>query len=181
MVRVLRDLMKLSASFSPDRAYRYVLERTWSAQPPLAWVLLNPSTADESRDDPTVKRCIEFSINSGYGGCQIFNLFAWRSTNPKNLVSVEDPVGRPENDDILKFLGVRKTKIVCAWGCMHKKLLWRPLEVLKFLWEPDSLYYLRPTEVHGEPHHPLYLPSRLRPIPMNRARMIKVYEKRIAD
>jgi hypothetical protein len=171
--------LKLSACFSPDRKYRYILERTWSAQPPLAWVLLNPSTADESRDDPTVRRCIEFSINSGHGACQIFNLFAWRSTNPKNLLGVEDPVGRPENDAILALLVRKKVKIVCAWGCLPKKLLRRPLEVLKFL--PDNLYYLRPTEVHGEPHHPLYLPSRLRPVPMNREKMIEVYEKRIAD
>lgn len=169
--------MKLSAQFSPGRKYRYLLERQWSALPPLTWIMLNPSTADESQDDPTVRRCMGFSINSGYGGCRIFNLFALRSTAPCNLLSTNNSAGKPENDSFLETLAIEKPKIVCAWGCMYKKLLWRPLEVLKFL--PDTLYWLKPTKAHGEPHHPLYLSSKFNPVPMDRQKMIEVYEKRI--
>jgi hypothetical protein len=169
--------VKLSAQFSDDLKYRYTLERHWSPLvPPLIWILLNPSTADAFKDDPTIRRCIEFSINSGFGGCLILNLFAWRSTNPGGLLKVEDPVG-PENDGYIKHWVAKKLSIVCGWGCMHKKLLWRPLQVLEFL-ERSDLYYLRPTNVHHEPNHPLYLPSKLRPIPMDRGEMMEVYERR---
>jgi|HubBroStandDraft_2_1064218.scaffolds.fasta_scaffold343293_2 hypothetical protein len=169
--------MKLSAHFSPDRKYRYLLERQWSALPSLVWIMLNPSTGTESQDDPTIRRCMGFSINAGYGRCRIFNLFALCSTAPCNLLSTKNSVGAPENDNFLRILAIEKPKIVCAWGCMYKKLLWRPLEVLKIL--PDTLYYLKPTKTHGEPHHPLYLSSKLRPVPMDRQKMIEVYEKRI--
>jgi hypothetical protein len=181
VVRFLWEFeMKLSAQFSDDMKYRYLLTRYWSPQiDPLVWIMLNPSIADASRDDPTVKRCVEFSINSGFGGCVILNLFALRSTYPGNLLRDADPVG-PENDGYLKYWTGKKLKVVCAWGCLHKKLLYRPIEVLKML-EGSDLRCLRLTKFHREPHHPLYLPSRLRPVKMDWEHMVNVYELRMSD
>ncbi len=171
--------MKLSAQFSDDMKYRYTLERHWAPLvPPLVWILLNPSTADAFRDDPTVKRCMGFSMNSGAGGCLILNLFAWRSTNPGGLLHTKDPVG-PDNDGYIRHWVAKGLNVVLGWGCMHKKLLWRPLQVLKLL-DKSKLYYLRPTTVHHEPNHPLFLSSKLRPVEMDHGEMVHVYERRLS-
>jgi hypothetical protein len=170
---------RLAAEFSPDMKYRYTITRHWSdTHEPLVWIMLNPSIADASRDDPTIRRCMEFSINSGFGGCLILNLFAFRSTNPGGLLINKDPVG-PDNDKHIAWWGSQRYKVVCAWGCLHEKLLWRPLQVLKML-EGANLNYIRLTKVHGEPGHPLYLPSKLRPKPMNHEEILGVYERRMS-
>jgi len=74
------------AYFSADHVYRYVLWRRWDRQrEPLVWVMLNPSTADDCRDDPTITRCRGFARNWGYGGITVVNLFALRATRPEAL------------------------------------------------------------------------------------------------
>jgi hypothetical protein len=152
--------MKLGAVFSEDRKYRYRLWRIWNFnQPPLAWIMLNPSTADETKDDPTIKRCIGYSMNLGFGGCQIFNLFGWRSTYPVDLRSALDPVG-PLNDGVI-FSGCEKLKIICAWGNVWKDLAWRAKAVTDLLAGAD-LNYLK-LNGSGYPAHPLYLHSKLTP------------------
>ena len=152
-------MMRLGATFSADRIYRYRLLRIWREDhPPLMWVMLNPSTADETRDDPTIHRCIGYSLNGGYGGAVIHNIFAFRSTDPKRLSTVNDPVG-PDTDAVLREDAARGWKIVCAWGRLGK-FGWRATEVLKIL--PAPLYCLATTK-DGSPAHPLYLSSKLRP------------------
>lgn len=156
--------MILGALFSPCRQYRYTLNRVWNEKGArLMWILLNPSTADESRDDPTIRRCIGYSMNAGYGGMVLMNLFAWRSTWPLTLLEVPDPVG-PENDGLTGVYSQAGYDVVCAWGNVHKGLASRPPAVLRILRDAGAaVYYLRLTAA-GNPAHPLYLPSQLRPI-----------------
>src|SRR5262245_38555366 len=91
--------MLRSAVFSPCRKYRYSLTRIWDAERPnVMFVGLNPSTADDQVDDPTVRRCIGFARKWRFGGMIIVNLFAYRSTDPNRLQEILDPVG-PENDE----------------------------------------------------------------------------------
>lgn len=160
--------MKLAAHFSPCRTWRYSLTRQWNDRPAIVWIMLNPSTADESRDDPTIRRCIGFSMNHGYGGLVILNLFAYRATLPGSLMlpDVADPVG-PENDIALRAQLASGRTIACAWGnfplCdrVHaEKLGARVFAVCRLIAGAD-VRALRLTSL-GQPEHPLYLPARLR-------------------
>lgn len=152
----------MGAVFSPDRRYRYALYRTWDvSRPPTLWVLLNPSTADETRDDPTIRRCIGFSRRWGDGGVVIVNIFAMRSTDPFALRLVQDPTGRPENDAYIASARVRSARVVAGWGAIQrlgKDLAIRELEVLAkgILGHPDRIMCLGKTK-RGDPRHPLYV------------------------
>ena len=104
------------AELSSDRVYRYSLSRIWEpTKHPLAFIGLNPSTADETEDDPTIRRCMGFARDGGYGGVLMLNLFAFRSTKPKGLLDAEDPVG-PQNDAVLLRATEGLPVVVCAWG-----------------------------------------------------------------
>lgn len=111
------------AVLSDDGLYRYRLTRTWDAGLPTAfWILLNPSTADHTKDDPTVKRCVAFARAWGKGGIDVRNLFAWRSSDPDDLKRAFDPVG-PDNDEHhfrgLPALSVQEAEghaVVAGWG-----------------------------------------------------------------
>ena len=93
--------MKSEAILSVDRKYRYVLTRTWDETlPNIMFVGLNFSTADETTDDPTIRRCINFAKSWGYGGLYMVNLFAYRSTNPNNIRIVDNPIG-DDNDSYI--------------------------------------------------------------------------------
>ena len=147
--------MKCTALFSEDRIYRYVLMREWDAgQPYVLFIGLNPSTADEQKDDPTIRRCIKFAINWGFGGLRMMNLFAYRSTDPKVLLKVENPVGW-DNDVFLKEYAHSAGRISAAWGTQGK-LLNRDKEVMGMLGN-RKIYCLGKTK-HGYPRHPLYVP-----------------------
>lgn len=76
--------MNTNAILSEDRKYRYVLSRIWDESKPMVMIIgLNPSTADETKNDPTIIRCIDFAKSWGYGGVYMLNLFAFRATLPK--------------------------------------------------------------------------------------------------
>ena len=93
--------IKSEAMLSVDRKYRYVLTRTWDETlSNIMFVGLNPSTADETTDDPTIRRCINFAKSWGYGGLYMVNLFAYRSTNPNNIRIVDNPIG-DDNDSCI--------------------------------------------------------------------------------
>ena len=90
--------LRRSAEFSPCEQYRYVLGRVWQEQQaPCVFIMLNPSTADAEKDDPTIRRVMALSRGFGFGGVYILNLFAIRGSNPKIITQVHDPVGRPSN------------------------------------------------------------------------------------
>ena len=104
------------AIFSDCGRYRYRLWRTWDpALPRLLWILYNPSTADASAEDPTLRRCIDFSRRWGFGGLTVVNHFAFRATNPRELNSISDPIG-PENHDHLNHALDTHEEVLCAWG-----------------------------------------------------------------
>jgi hypothetical protein len=152
--------MKKSAEFSPDRTYRYALYRIWDESLPLVmFVGLNPSTADEVEDDPTIIRCVNFAKGWGYGGLIMVNLFAFRSTDPSKLKSADnnDPIGPENNDWILKIQSSAKLVLV-AWGTKGT-LNQRDKAVLKLLEAPHCLE----TTKHGHPKHPLYVQGNAKP------------------
>ena len=104
------------ATFSGDRLYRYKLWRIWDeSKRPALFIGLNPSTADENIDDPTIRRCIDFAMQWGEGGLIMANLFAYRSTDPKELKGIADPVGR-DNDEYLVDAHRKAGITVLAWG-----------------------------------------------------------------
>jgi len=152
--------VKTSADFSPCRTYRYALWRTWGKAKPYAlFICLNPSTADETDNDPTVTRCIDFAKQWGFGGLCMANLFAFRATQPKDLKQAKDPVG-DANDKWLSKLHRDAGLVVAAWG-NDGKFLGRADEVTKQL---PNLYCLKINK-SGEPAHPLYLKKGLKPAP----------------
>jgi len=153
-------ILKSEASFSPCRQYRYTLTRVWRSEPCVMFIGLNPSTADETVNDPTVRRCMGFAASWGFGGMVMTNLFAFRSTNPEELKNTDDPVG-PENNLRLREEAMKAPLIVACWGG-HGQYLDRAREIAVLL-APNVVHCLGLTR-RGEPKHPLYLPSNTKPV-----------------
>ena len=146
--------MVRTAQVSGCGAYRYSLTRAWAAGSWVTWVMLNPSTADGTVDDPTIRRCIAFSKAWGFGGLTVVNLFALRSTDPKALLTHADPCG-PHNLQYVKGAVGGSTLAVAAWGA-HKL----PQERVRIEevaeWFNVPLVCLGTTK-NGSPRHPLYV------------------------
>lgn len=149
-----------SALMSSCGQYRYSLTRNWSDGPRVGWVLLNPSTADGEKDDPTVRRVIGFTHAWGYGGLVVANLYAYRATKPADLWRAQDPVG-PGNDAALARIAAGCDLLVAAWGANA-----RPDRIAQVLALPGMgrLHALAVTAT-GQPRHPLYLRGDLKPQP----------------
>ncbi len=146
---------KQAATLDPSGRYRYSLERQWDASAPrLACILLNPSTADATRDDPTLRRCLGFARSWGYGALEVVNLFAYRATHPRQLRQVPDPIG-PENDRYLLAARGRAQTLWVAWGNAGS-LYNRDRAVLCLLSQPGECFCLGLTRC-GQPRHPLYV------------------------
>ena len=155
----MKKIIHSDAYFSKDRIYRYALWRTWdNSLPKVLFIGLNPSTANEIQDDPTNRRCKRYAYDWGYGGYIMSNIFGYRSTNPQKLYKIKDPIG-PDNNFWLKKLQKETVLTIGAWG-NHGKLFNRGREVINLI---NNLYCLRITK-EGQPTHPLYLPSKLKPI-----------------
>lgn len=144
--------------FSIDRGYRYALWRDWGGEGYAMFVGLNPSTADETTDDPTIRRCVAYAKAWGYGALCMTNLFAFRATDPKDMLSARDPVG-PENDATLIDLSGGAGVVVAAWGT-YGTHLGRGQMVRNML---PGLHCLKLTK-DGHPGHPLYLRKDLVPV-----------------
>lgn len=151
-----------SATLSPCGLYRYHLTREWGdPSSRCLFVMLNPSTADASKNDPTVTRCINFAQAWGFGALDVCNLFAWRSTDPKALYLASDPTG-PDNDATIRNVASDAECIVAAWGA-HPAVGVRGgfvLDMLRGL-APEVLC-LGQTK-SGAPMHPLYRPANFQP------------------
>ena len=150
------------AVFSPDRTYRYTLWRVWGEGPFMHFILLNPSTANENNNDPTVERCERRARRWGFGGMNLTNIFAYRSTSPWTLYKIKDPVG-PENDKYILQAVKVSNRTICGWGG-HGKHLDRHNKV-KELVKASVVYALRINK-SGIPSHPLYLNYNLEPFPI---------------
>ena len=150
------------AQFSRCRRWRYLLWRRWDEAKPVAnFLMLNPSTADELKLDPSCTRARNYAERWGYGGLIVTNIFAWRATLPSDLKLAKNPIGRPNDAAILR--AAREAKlVVCAWGT-HGEHMGRGAEVVRMLATHGvQLHSLRNT-AGGHPAHPLYLPQTLTP------------------
>lgn len=156
-----------TATFSDDDTYRYRLRRTWdTSKPTVVFVMLNPSTADATADDPTIRRCLGFAETWGYGALVVGNLFALRATDPADLRNHSNPVG-PENDRHLREMCTDDRLVVGAWGA-NGSYQGRAREVLELL---DVDLHALDTTKAGHPVHPLYQPADTDPEPYNGAEL----------
>lgn len=124
--------------------------------------MLNPSTADATLDDPTIRRCRSFAKAWSLGGLWVVNLYALRATDPRLLKDVEDPVG-PENDDAIHDAIVRSRVTCLAWGAAGGRE--RVDRVLEILWETGRRPFCLGVTRGGHPRHPLRISSGTRLIP----------------
>lgn len=148
-----------TAVFSPCRTWRYSLTRVWDPKrDTVAFIGLNPSTADETVNDPTVRRCIGFARSWGYGQMIMLNLFGFRATDPRVMKRAADPVG-PGNDAALRDL-TDGIETIAVWGA-HGNWLKRDYHVLDLVGPVKCLG----TTKEGFPRHPLYLRADLVPEP----------------
>lgn len=142
-----------TARISECGQYRYSLGRRWDDGPTAWWVMLNPSTADATEDDPTIRRCVSFSKREGCGALIVVNLYALRATDPKALAKHPDPIG-PENDTVLVHTSYEARSgglVIVAWGA-------NPMA------EPQARRMFAATGAQclgttkaGAPRHPLYV------------------------
>lgn len=147
--------MRKSAAIDSSGLYRYSLEREWNLNTPrIAFVMLNPSTADATNDDPTIRRCIRFAQSWNYGALEVVNLFAYRTKYPVELLRVGDPVGA-ENDRHILAMMCRVQAIVVAWG-NQGRFQQRHQNVIRLLTNQLGVYCLGMTRL-GYPRHPLYI------------------------
>jgi hypothetical protein len=155
--------MKRGAIFDVTLTYRYSLWRQWNpSAPQIAFIMLNPSTADAETDDPTIRRCIRFAQAWGYGSLEVVNLFALRATHPRQLLASADPVG-VENSHYWLAAQHHAKKILIAWGNWGQ---WQDQDqvCLQTLTAPTQLLCLG-TNKTGQPRHPLYVRADLEPQP----------------
>ncbi len=141
------------ALYSECEQYRYRLRRIWGDGKTLCFVMLNPSTASELKNDPTVERCERRARSLGYAAFEVVNIFALRATDPKALYAHDDPIG-PMNDACILEAAKAADRVLMAWG-VHGKLNGRADEVRALL-SGIQAYHLGLTKA-GEPRHPLYV------------------------
>lgn len=150
------------AEFSDDRTHRYWLWRRWWMQceprQMAMFIGLNPSTADENVDDPTVRRCIDFAKQWGFGGMIMTNIFSIRSTDPQGIRQAG--AARLENEQSLVRLAAKAGRVVCCWGT-HGAYQGQGARIRELLADVP-LYHLGLSKA-GHPKHPLYLKATTQP------------------
>lgn len=150
--------MTNACEFSPCRRYRYTLEHDidllFVGEPRrVMWIGLNPSTADENKLDPTLRRVRKFSAAWGFTSFVITNLFSFRATAPDDMKAEADPVG-PDNDHWLEVTAMACEKVVACWGT-HGQHVGREVAVMNLL-GVERLSCLA-LNAGGSPKHPLYV------------------------
>lgn len=161
----------MSAIFSLDRKYRYRLERfidNRDLNMTVAFCMLNPSTADEVKSDPTITRCLNYATGWGASKLVVVNIFALRSTDPKALYSAADPIGE-DNDHHIAVAAREADIFICGWG-NHGTLNGRQDAVLALLHRVAPLAKPRAFKINkcGTPVHPLYQRMDAQPVPFGR-------------
>ncbi len=165
---IIRDFLKgdarSRASYSDCERYRYQLTRIWDRDGGrVMFVMLNPSTATERQNDPTVERCERRARALGFGGFRVTNIFAWRATDPRQMRAVADPVG-PENDAAIRAGSAWADRIICAWGT-HGAHLQRGARVERLLRATGRPLFHLGLSKAGHPKHPLYISYSQQPEP----------------
>jgi len=151
-----------NAIFSPCGLYRYRLWRRWDDGPSVAFLMLNPSTADATKNDPTVERCHRRAVDMGFGALEVINIFAYRATDPKDLKKAARPVG-PLNDQTLIEAASAAQMTICAWGS-HGNFKGRDMDVRNLLKSANIKTYMLALTKHDQPRHPLYMPYSQKPV-----------------
>lgn len=158
-----------TAVYSDCECYRYSLTRVWDdTGRRVNFVMLNPSTATEVQNDPTVERCERRARALGYGSFSVTNIFAWRDTDPKAMRAASDPIG-PANDDAIRDRAVWAQDVIAAWGT-HGAHLDRGAHVSAMLHKMDRPLFHLGLSKAGHPKHPLYLPYTQTPVPWTQER-----------
>lgn len=163
------------AVFSADRTLRFELRRTWADLPDALFIGLNPSTADETKDDPTIRRCIRFAKDWNCGGILMMNLFAFRSTDPAgiqgrsasegdNWIKVADQILHPANSIVIFCWGVNQPQA-------SREFL-KAMAATVHIYARDRCHHLGLTK-DGHPKHPLYLRSDTKPVRWNWSQYIE--------
>lgn len=150
--------------FSTDRLHRYTLIHRWdellNPDHGIAWICLNPSTADEHQLDPTLRRIRDFSATWGYSFFVMLNAFAWRATDPAHMKASADPIG-PDNDKWIKHWSDKVDRVMIGWG-EHGAHLGRHEQVLALLDRRKTFCLER--NASGQPKHPLYVAKKNQPL-----------------
>lgn len=159
--KTLLDGTIRDASYSPCMKYRYHLRSTWQ-QPELedeedylCFLMLNPSTATEEQNDPTIERIERRARMKGYGGFMILNLFAYRATDPMDMKKQLDPIG-PENDWFIEDALMSAPAIICGWGT-HGAHMNRNKDVMKLFEKYERTPVALGWTKDNHPQHPLYI------------------------
>lgn len=160
----IKDDAPSEAVYSDCERYRYALTRIWDPSGTRAlFIMLNPSTATEVQNDPTVERCERRARVLGFGSFRVTNIFAWRDTDPRKMRAASDPIG-PENDATILKGCDWADQIICGWGS-HGAHLGRGAEVEAILRGRNlALTSLGQTK-DGQPKHPLYIAYAQQPKP----------------
>ena len=152
----IKDDAPSVAVYSDCERYRYALTRVWEPQGRrLSFVMLNPSTATEVQNDPTVERCERRARALGFGGFRVTNIFAWRDTDPQAMRRAADPIG-PANDNSLLAAADWADQIIAAWGT-HGAHLGRGAQVAELLRRTGRPLLTLGLTKDGHPRHPLYV------------------------
>lgn len=165
------DGIESGASYSDDEKYRYSLYRSWRSYSTkqLVFIMLNPSTATEQQNDPTVERCQRRTMMGEYYGVTVINLFAFRATDPKDMKCAPDPVGGYQNivilQDALEAAQKGRADIICGWGT-HGSFMGQDKEVLSWFDHYGVIPMALEVTKHGHPKHPLYVSYDKKPIPL---------------
>lgn len=160
-VRLARtDIATVPAVFSVCGRYRYRLERRWDTGAGLVlFVMMNPSTADDTTDDPTVAKCQKYARRWGFNGLLVGNVCAFRATHPKMLLEAQDPVGLANHRALLD-MARESSRVVMAHGILpSKELRAHALSVALLLREQGHKLHVLALSARGIPVHPLYQPE----------------------
>lgn len=150
------------AIYSDCERYRYALTRVWDESGArVHFLMLNPSTATEVQNDPTVERCERRARALGYGAFRVTNIFAWRDTDPKAMRRAEEPVGDANDAAILEAANWADATI-CAWGT-HGAHLNRGPAVEALLRDAGGPIFHLGLSKAGHPKHPLYIGYAVQP------------------
>jgi hypothetical protein len=169
---VRADGTRSVAVYSGDGAHRLRLSRRWGTGEEIAFVMLNPSTATEAANDPTLARCEARARAGGWGGMTVVNLFTLRTPDPGALFAHPSPVARGA-DRILRASVRRAGRVVCAWGA-DRRARARAMDVLAVLADEGVQAWCLGISKDGAPRHPLYVPARTaeRPLLANLPKLI---------
>ena len=159
----IKDDAPSVAVYSDCEKYSYSLTRTWDqSQEHVLFVMLNPSTATEVQNDPTVERCERRARTLGFGSFCVTNIFAWRDTDPRKMRASKDPIG-PNNDAAITQAAVIADQIVCAWGT-HGAFMERGAFVKGLLDQTGKPLSHLGLSKDGHPKHPLYIAYSQKPV-----------------